>query len=153
MANMPNSIKYIVQSKSVNLSIGDGVDIEVDKSHYANTWRIDTVIVVKYRFYILSHYLTLYTYILPNLFGVRLLADIAEVLDVNMEEIRPAKCLNRKIIGSMNNMKEIIEKFMRRSQGGEMIEIQEFVNRTPFSYLDWGMPDKCWDKFNKTGKA
>ena len=90
----------------------------------------------------------------PEVFGLGLFnallefdfdqAAIEQMLD-QTRELRYAKTSNRRVIGSMNNMQQMLEWFISDAGGlvnADLAELHRRLNETPFKAIDYDDPAK-----------
>ena len=115
-----------------------------DFSPDLNTWRIDCVYLVKRSVFIITNEKTLYTRISSYKSGLNgIIQKITSTMqcEVDINEIRYIKHQNRSIIGSMNDMKRIVEQIDKYSSN-ENETYEKIINQTPFKYLSQRTPSE-----------
>ena len=73
-------------------------------------------------------------------------SPLAEILDPANQSVVVLRRNNRSLIGSMNNVKELIEFTMidQEEKGApfDWNEAEHYINHTPFSLIDYELPMK-----------
>lgn len=119
-----------------------------------DTWRVGFVSVRKRSFFIISNEISLYTLITPHKKGLNgifsKLKSFSGYKKSELSNVEYIKFQNRPIIGSMNNIKQIIE-IMDDYTPEKNLEIYErLINNTPFKVLEDASPAKVhWAHKNK----
>lgn len=116
-------------------------------SREGNYWRIDTVIISRKTWLLCTHEPTLFTLILRAT-NFKKLEDLLPELNhfgLTQETVTLGKGSNRKITGSMTDMKNMI--WHMDHDGTSVMEMITLINETPFSVIEMDSPTKRYQQW------
>ena len=134
-------MNLILSTKASKKLRREGHSIE-DFSPDLNTWRIDCATLVQRSIFIVTKEQTLYTCISSYKDGFKgIIQKISATIkcEIDVNEINYVKFQNRSVVGSMNNMKKLIQN-VDAYYPSDNESYEQLVNRTPFQYLSQRSP-------------
>ena len=111
-----------------------------------NTWRIDSASLLKRSIFIITNEMTLYTLVSSYKNGFNGIIEKLRFFcgdgQLNSSEINYIKFQNRSVIGSMNDIKQMIKKVDQYEPKSSNEIYEQLINQTPFKYLSYSSPSK-----------
>jgi hypothetical protein len=112
-----------------------------------NSWRIDCTSLTKRSIFIITNEKTLYTCISSYKNGlggiIKKITSVTMKDNFDISDINYVKFQNRSIVGSMNNIKQIISQFDRYNPSDNET-YEKLINQTPFKYLSYKSPTEVY---------
>ena len=112
-------------------------------------WRLEMVMVNDRDFVLIVHYASLYSHLLPAVNRAKFLIALSNILECSPLEFNFCKDVNRRVMGSMNDMKRMMNVWSNRYDHTNVAEMEKIINRTPFSYINMESPGKRWSRLTR----
>ncbi len=126
------------------------------KFHEGDSWRVDILTIYRKRYILVVHEKTLYTFLLRSPEVKTIEELIKQIMDkyswysYDPENIFVGKGENRKVTGSITDMKNLIKYYQWDNLTKEIM--LEHINDTPFSMLGMDDPNRAVTNYMKEKK-
>ena len=142
---------YLIVPAKLKSFFGVNDTLPIVNDDQTDSWRIDFVLHQNNHYALIVHCATLFCKIVPCGSRSETIIRLADKIGCGPFDIIFGTNNNRSVIGSLKDMRYLVDALGAKNKTFIVSEIEDFINNTPFSYIGMQTPKIRWLQLTNQG--